>query len=573
MAPFVIGRDPWDTEAIARDVYRTGLWDYRSTTGNFAFAGIDMALWDLCGKECGQPLYRLFGGRDAERGRLFLLPRRRARPRRSRRSAGTASRAATASTTSRSASMPRAEEAMLEAAARRRSGPTGKIRIDANEAWSVAEAVAAADPLARAVRHRLRRGAGAEPSRSTSCRPAAPDAVALCANEGLGSAGRRAADDRERRRPTCFASAATGSARSAASTRSRTSRICAGIGVCKHTHGELGIAAAAAHHMMLTLPNATDGAQQTASIMADDMLAEPLPIAAGPRWGMPRRPGLGVEVDEDEARALPRQPTGATASSCPTARDEEDFEPMKHVVKTHLPSEDAADRMGRHGRRHALHGADPDPRRTARSRPATSTPQAELTFANLKRTLKAAGGTLEDVTQVLVYLTDKAAFPGHERGLSPLFREALSEPRHRDRRRADGARRGDRDRRLRASEARREPRCASSSWVRASSATTTAYYLAERGHEVTVDRPRSRARAGDELRQWRALITPSTSDSWAAPGTPLKDPEMAGPRGCADAAAPPRGAGHAGWGLRFLRECSEPALARQHPSHLCARDA
>ncbi len=31
-------------------------------TGNFAFAGIDQALWDLCGKACGQPLYRMFGG-------------------------------------------------------------------------------------------------------------------------------------------------------------------------------------------------------------------------------------------------------------------------------------------------------------------------------------------------------------------------------------------------------------------------------------------------------------------------------------------------------------------------------
>jgi L-alanine-DL-glutamate epimerase-like enolase superfamily enzyme len=62
MAPFVIGRDPWHTEAIARDVFRTGLWDYRAPTGNFAFAGTDMALWDLCGKACGQPLHRLFGG-------------------------------------------------------------------------------------------------------------------------------------------------------------------------------------------------------------------------------------------------------------------------------------------------------------------------------------------------------------------------------------------------------------------------------------------------------------------------------------------------------------------------------
>ena len=34
--------------------------------------------------------------------------------------------------------------------------------------------------------------------------------------------------------------------------------------------------------------------------MADDILAEPLPIAAGPRWGLIERPGLGVEVDEDQ---------------------------------------------------------------------------------------------------------------------------------------------------------------------------------------------------------------------------------------------------------------------------------
>lgn len=31
-------------------------------TASFAFAGIDMALWDACGRARGQPLYRLFGG-------------------------------------------------------------------------------------------------------------------------------------------------------------------------------------------------------------------------------------------------------------------------------------------------------------------------------------------------------------------------------------------------------------------------------------------------------------------------------------------------------------------------------
>src|SRR2546425_4503312 len=61
MEAFVVGRDPWNREAMRDDLYRHGLWQFRPMTGNFAWAGIDMALWDLCGKAAGQPLYRLFG--------------------------------------------------------------------------------------------------------------------------------------------------------------------------------------------------------------------------------------------------------------------------------------------------------------------------------------------------------------------------------------------------------------------------------------------------------------------------------------------------------------------------------
>jgi L-Ala-D/L-Glu epimerase len=77
-----------------------------------------------------------------------------------------------------------------------------------------------------------------------------------------------------------------------------------GIGVCKHTHGELGIAAAAAHQIMLTLSNAVPGAQQTAAVMADDVLATPLPIASGPRWGIPDGAGLGIEIGEEKLAAF-----------------------------------------------------------------------------------------------------------------------------------------------------------------------------------------------------------------------------------------------------------------------------
>src|SRR5512138_2744041 len=85
------------------------------------------------------------------------------------------------------------------------------------------------------------------------------------------------------------------------------SRIChtahlESIQMVKHTHGELGIAAAACHHIVLTLPNAIDGHQQTAAMMTDDILTEPLPIATSARWGVPHGPGLGIHVDEEKVR-------------------------------------------------------------------------------------------------------------------------------------------------------------------------------------------------------------------------------------------------------------------------------
>jgi L-Ala-D/L-Glu epimerase len=70
----------------------------------------------------------------------------------------------------------------------------------------------------------------------------------------------------------------------------------------KHSHGEFGLAAAAGQHVLLTLPNAADGHQQTAQFMADDILEDTIPIATGPAWGHIDGPGLGVKVDEEKVR-------------------------------------------------------------------------------------------------------------------------------------------------------------------------------------------------------------------------------------------------------------------------------
>ena len=52
------------------------------------------------------------------------------------------------------------------------------------------------------------------------------------------------------------------------------------------------------------------------------------------------------------------------------------------------------------------------------------TVQAELTLGNLRRTLQAAGGSMDDVTQVVVYLPDPADFPG----MNAVYAKAFSKP-------------------------------------------------------------------------------------------------------------------------------------------------
>lgn len=50
--------------------------------------------------------------------------------------------------------------------------------------------------------------------------------------------------------------------------------------------------------------------------------------------------------------------------------------------------------------------------------------QAEVTFDNLRRIVTAAGGTMDDVTQVLIYLTDPAAFDG----MNEVYRRFFDPP-------------------------------------------------------------------------------------------------------------------------------------------------
>src|SRR5688500_17537220 len=68
VAPRVLGRDPLEIERISRGL--TGYLGFRgSGVETRAISALDIALWDLYGKVCNQPLYQVLGGasRDAIR--------------------------------------------------------------------------------------------------------------------------------------------------------------------------------------------------------------------------------------------------------------------------------------------------------------------------------------------------------------------------------------------------------------------------------------------------------------------------------------------------------------------------
>ena len=61
----VVGADPFDVERLASDLIRD---QYQGgPTVLTAISGVEIACWDLVGKSCGQPVYKLLGGRARER--------------------------------------------------------------------------------------------------------------------------------------------------------------------------------------------------------------------------------------------------------------------------------------------------------------------------------------------------------------------------------------------------------------------------------------------------------------------------------------------------------------------------
>ncbi|MGH6934512.1 MAG: mandelate racemase/muconate lactonizing enzyme family protein [Dongiaceae bacterium] len=297
MAVLVVGRSAWDKEAIQRDLAIHAVWAFQPMTANFAYAGIDMAMWDVCGKAIGQPLYRLLGGAMRDEVDYFYYTEWGTPAAMNRQGRDGRKRGYTCYYMKTGVDEKR-EETMLEAL-RDGIGPEGRIRIDTNQAWSMPDAIRILKRWhARYTIDFCEAPVRIDPVENHLDLMKQVD-VPICVNEGLW----READawrliKSRAGHYLCFSQYWVGSLL-------RWHMLChaahlEGWLVCKHTHGEFGLTAAAGQHVMLAIPNACLGHQQTAQIMEDDILVERIPIIDKPRWGRIDQPGLGVTVDADK---------------------------------------------------------------------------------------------------------------------------------------------------------------------------------------------------------------------------------------------------------------------------------
>ena len=301
-APLLLGRDPWEHEAILADIYKRGLWYLQPMFGNSILAGIDMALWDICGKDCGQPLYKMLGGARRPSVNYAHYVRWDPNPSTIADHAREGVERGYSVFYTKAGVDEAVEEKTLETV-RGVIGPSRKIRIDCNQAWSVPTAIRLINALARGVRSRLRRGAGSARAdrQHDRCAPRRDGA----AGGQRGSVARercRAHDPRALRRLSVLQPAPGGLdpalRRPGASGRSG-------------GHAALQAQSRRARHQRLGRASGDAGgterlrraAAERGAARAATWSRRASRSATGPSGAPIDAPGIGVEVDEDKVRA------------------------------------------------------------------------------------------------------------------------------------------------------------------------------------------------------------------------------------------------------------------------------
>lgn len=297
VTPLFIGQAVHDVERLMHKARFLGSFNHTPWYANLVLAGLEMAMWDAIGMAAGQPVYQLLGGAAHETIDYFGFPQGD----RAEKLAVQAHALAEAGHAVIYMKVGRGEETDLRnVAAVREAIGRRRLRLDANGAWSVPEAIhmirrlAAFEPdwieqptappsiaALRRVKESVNVAIAADQSVFTIddvyevCRQRAADAIVLSPHEAGGLLAFRLA----------AAAAEAG-----------------GVPICLHGQAVSGITDTAQHHLGLTVPNLTTGNQIMHQLLVEDLIQRPrLTLRDGSldQAAVAGASGLGVELDHD----------------------------------------------------------------------------------------------------------------------------------------------------------------------------------------------------------------------------------------------------------------------------------
>jgi L-alanine-DL-glutamate epimerase-like enolase superfamily enzyme len=296
LEPLVLGADPREIEKLIHRIDLVGTWHHVKATSP-AIAAVEMACWDIVGKVCGQPLVNLFGGRVRDSVETFYYVAARTTDE----VAAEARRADAAGFSTcylKVGSDDPASDVDRVAALREASGPRMRLRVDANEAWSPGAAVRIIRQMQpydlELVEQPVSGRNLAEMAyvRSRIDTPLLANEASWTRHDQLAVIRAGAAD----------VLSVDNQLDGGLLNLKRSAGICeaAGLPVVKHSLGELGVALAAAVHVIASTPNFRYANQAYGALLSDDItegFGGGLESCSQGCVPVPTEPGLGVRLD------------------------------------------------------------------------------------------------------------------------------------------------------------------------------------------------------------------------------------------------------------------------------------
>jgi glucarate dehydratase len=293
--PQVVGRDPALVVECMQHLYMRRGWHYFRATAGCALAGVEMALWDLVAKAADLPLHVLFGGAVRERVPYYWYV-----PADSREAMAETAREGVAlgfDTLYLKVGFEPGGTVADVRAVREAVGPGPRLRVDANEAWSVAESLRAIrelEPLGLefveqpvSMYDLAALGEVSERSRvPIGANQTTWDEFATLDVLVRGLASVVVTDPHQVGGLARFRQVAAAAE-------------IADTPVVKHSFGDLGVTTLAAAHILATCPNAGLAHQTHGQLLADDVVAGGVPALVDGALGLPDAPGIGAELDPD----------------------------------------------------------------------------------------------------------------------------------------------------------------------------------------------------------------------------------------------------------------------------------